>query len=353
VYLKGREMPVGFPAIIRSALLLCLLVSFSTLAQPSLVVSETEVWKIDPLGTIDRVDYDFGGPSLQASLRGTTGPLVSPDQKRIAFTRDNDLWILELGTMSSSRATKVGRPYTDKLAAVFVLLASWSADSRKVLYYIEKGETEDPDGPGPERELRKAPYGDHIYDLETQNSLANSLPGEFLAWLPDGDLLVKKGELENAQLMRVHPGDKTGRLVLSEPGDYGQVELSPDGKQLMARRGAEIVRIDLINGGMSTLAKGNWAEFQRPAYSPSGSHWSYLRQYPLNIRGRYGHELLADGVLVYRLDRDFSSYWIDDETLAILVYEWKATKKRAWILVDRKTGKEKLSKPITDGTGLK
>src|SRR5882762_7989627 len=111
-------MPVGFPAIIRFALLLCLLVSFSTLAQPSLVVSETEVWKIDPLGTIDHVDYDFGGPSLQASLRGTMG---------------------------STRATKVGRPYTDKLAAVFVWLASWSADSRKVLYYIEKGETEDPD----------------------------------------------------------------------------------------------------------------------------------------------------------------------------------------------------------------
>ncbi len=344
---------MGFPVIVRSALLLCLLVSFSAFAQPSLVVSQTEVWKIDPVGSIDRIDYDFGGPGLQASVQGTTGPLVSPDQKRIAFTRDNDLWILELATMSPTRATRVGRSYTNQLASVFVLLTSWSPDSRKILYYVEKGETEDPDSTGPERKLRKAPYGDHIYDLETQNSLATFLPGEFLAWLPDGDFLVKKGELESAQLMRVHPGDKTGLPVVAEPGDYGQVELRADGKQLMARRGPEIVRIDLVDGKMSVLAKGTWAEFQWPAYSPSGTHLSYLRQYPLNIRGRYGRELLIDGVSVYRLDKDFSCYWINDETLALLVYERNPTKKRAWILVDRKTGKEKLSKPVIEGGGSK
>jgi hypothetical protein len=326
-----------------------LLVSFSTFGQSSLVVTQKEVWKIDPAGTIDRVHYDFGGPRLQASVYGTTGPLVSPDQKRIAFTRGNDLWILELGTMSSTRATKVGRSYTDKLASVFVLLTSWSADSRKILYHIEKGETEDPDGPGPERQLRKAPYGDYIYDLKTLSSLATFLPGEFLGWLSDGDFLVKTGELDNAQLMHVHPGDKTGRLIVSEPGDYGQVNISPDGKQLIAGRGPEIVLIDLADGKMSMLAKGTWAEFQWPAYSPSGTHLSYMRQYRLNIPGLYGNELLIDGVSLYRLDKAFSSYWIDDETLALLVYERTPTKKRTWILLDRKTGKEKPSKLVSYG----
>lgn len=339
---------MGFPVIVRTAPILYLLAAFSAFAQSSLVVSQTEIWKIDPRGTINRVDYDFGGPRLQTSVHGTTGPLVSPDQKRIAFTRDNDLWILELATMSPTRATKVGRPHTNQLASVFVLLTSWSPDSRKILYYVEKGEIEDPDSTGPELKLRKAPYGDHIYDLEKQNSLATFLPGEFLAWLPDGDFLLKKGELENAQLMRVHPGDKAGRLVVSETGDYGQVKLSPDGKQLMASRGPEIVRINVVEGIMSVLAKGTWAEFQWPDYSPSGTHFSYLKQYPLSIRGLYGHQLMIDGVSVYRLDKDFSSYWIDDETLALLVYERSTTKKPTWILVDRKTGREILSKPVID-----
>jgi hypothetical protein len=305
-----------------------------------------EVWKIDPVGGIDRLDYDFGGPGQQASMQGTTGPLVSPDQKRIAFTRGNDLWVLDLATMSSTQATKVGRPYTSQLASVFVLITSWSSDSRKILYHVEKGETEDPDTAGPERKLRKAPYGDHIYDLETQNSLPTFLPGEFLAWLPGGDFLVKRGELGNAQLMRVHLGAKTGRLVVAEPGDYGQVELRPDCKQLMARRGTEIVRIDLVDGKMSVLAKGTWAEFQWPAYSPSGTHLSYLRQYPLSTPGWYGRELLVDGASVYRSDKDFSRYWIDDETLALLVYERNPTRKPTWILVDRKTGKARFSKTV-------
>src|SRR4029077_18223365 len=116
---------MGFRGIIRSALLLlCLPVGSSTFAQSSLVVSQTEVWRINPAGSIDRVDYEFGGPGLQVSVRGTTGPLVSPDQKRIAFTRDNDLWVLDLATMRPTRATKLGRPYTNQLASVFVLQTS-------------------------------------------------------------------------------------------------------------------------------------------------------------------------------------------------------------------------------------
>jgi hypothetical protein len=146
--------------------------------------------------------------------------------------------------------------------------------------------------------------------------------------------------------MRVHPGDKTGRLVVSEPGNYGQVEPNPDGKQLLASRGAEIVRIDVVNGTMSVLAKGAWAEFQRPAYSSSGTHLSYLRQYPLGTPGWYGRELLVDGATVYRSDKDFSCYWIDDDTLALLVFERDPAKKPTWILVDRKTGRERVSKPV-------
>jgi hypothetical protein len=124
------------------------------------------------------------------------------------------------------------------------------------------------------------------------------------------------------------------------------VKLRPGGKQIIARRGTEIVLIDLADGKTSGLAKGTRVEFQSPDFSPDGNHLSYLRQYPLSTPGWYGRELLVDGASVYRSDKDFSRYWIDDETLALLVYERNPTRKPTWILVDRKTGKARFSKTV-------
>jgi Dipeptidyl peptidase IV (DPP IV) N-terminal region len=324
-------------------LLVCLLVGPSVFAQTVLVVSENKVWKIDPHGPIDRVDYDFGGPGLQTSIHGTTGPVVSPDQKQIAFTRGNDLWVIELAGLKSMQATKVGQPATNQLASVFVLITSWSADSRKILYHVENGETDDPDSPSPERKVRKAPYGDYVYDLETRTSIRMFLPGEFRAWLLNGDFLVQTGDEKNEQLLSVHPGDKNGQPLTAEPGDYDQIEMNPNGQQILATRGAEIVLIALADGKTNVLAKGVWAEYQWPHFSPSGIHLSYLRQFPLSTRGWYGNELLVDGASRYRSDKDFSFYWINDDTLALMVYERDSTKKPAWVFLDWKSGTETAS----------
>ena len=331
--------------VVRTQLLLfCLLVGHSVFAQTVLVVSGLEVWKVDSRGAIDRFEYDFGGPGFQASAHGTTGPVVSPDQKRIAFTRGNDLAVLDLAGLRSIQATRVGVPATDQLASVFVLITSWSADSRKILYHVESGETDDPDSPAPERKVRKAPYGDYVYDIETRTSSRTFLPGDFRAWLPDGDVLVQAGEAKNEQLMRVHPGDKNGQL-LATAGNYDQVEVKPDGRQILATRDTEIVLIDLADGKTAILAKGVWAEYQWPHFSPSGTHLSYLREYPLSTPGWNGHELLVDGAPRYRSDKDFLFYWITDDTLALMVYERDSTKKPAWVLLDWTTGRERVSPP--------
>jgi hypothetical protein len=64
-------------------------------AQSSVVVWQNGVWNIGLKGDVGRFPYDFhNGPEYSASLQGVTGPLVSADQKVIAFTRENDLWIL-------------------------------------------------------------------------------------------------------------------------------------------------------------------------------------------------------------------------------------------------------------------
>lgn len=320
--------------------------------QSSLVVWKNEVWKIDPNGGAVRFPYDFhDSQEYAASLQGVTGPLVSANQKHIAFTRENDLWILELATMQAKRVTQVGRPYTKQLASVFVEITAWSADSRRILYHVESGETEDADGEAPPLKTRQAPFGFHIYELPSGKSAPTYINGVFEAWLPNGDLLVKEGEYQNARLIRVRPGEKSGAPLPTKPGDYSQVQLSPDGREMLAsvgdtKRGAEIVRIAIETGNLYSITKGKWAEFQWPGFSPSGNHLSYVRKFPNGERGRYGNELFIDGHLVYRSELPFRYYWIDEATLALLVHDWSAVDKRTWVVVDRETGKEKSSIPI-------
>lgn len=174
-----------------------------------------------------------------------------------------------------------------------------------------------------------------------------SIPGEFLAWIPGGDFLVKAGQLKNSQLMRVHPGDTRGQFVPTEPGDYWQVRIAPDGSRIVLRRGSEIALIGLSDGKTSVLANGIWAEFQFPTFSPSGNHVAYVRQFPLSTRGWYGHELFVDGTRAYRSDKDFSYYWVNDDVLAILAFERDRSKNPSWILIDRTTNQEKLSRPMS------
>jgi Tol biopolymer transport system component len=313
----------------------------SAFAQSVLVARQMEVWKINPNGPVTRLNFDFGGRAVQESVHGTTGPTVSPDQKNIAYVRGNDLWVLDVMGMRSSRVSNLGRPGTAQFASVFVMITSWSRDSQKILYYVESGETEDPDGTAPERKLWDVPYGAYIYEIATRKSFPTFVPGEFLAWLPGEDFLLKTDELDNSRLIRVHPGEKNAAPLPVDPGDYGQAELSPDGKRIAATRGSEIVLIDLDGGKMSSVANGAWAEYQWPAFSPSGNHLSYVRQYRLSEPGVYGNELIVDGQPIYRSDRGFSSYWINDETLALLLYDRSAAKQTTWILIDRKNGAEK------------
>jgi hypothetical protein len=351
------QEPAHGPRFARRCLLslIALVVSSAPVAfaQSSVVVWQNGVWNIDLKGDVRRFPYDFhNGPEYSASLQGVTGPLVSSDQKAIGFTRENDLWILELATMQAKRVTKLGRSYTKEFASVFVEITAWSADSRRILYHVASGEVEDVDGDAPPRKVRPVPYGFHIYELSTGKSTPAYMSGEYQAWLPNGDFLVKEGEFQNARLVRVRPGEKSGTALPINPGDYSQVHLGPDGREMLAfvgdtKRGAEIVRIDIAAGNLTSLAKGKWAEFQRPGFSPCGSHFSYVRQFPNDERGRYGNELFIDGRLVYRSGLSFTYYWIDEGTLALLVHDWSVPQKHTWIVIDHETGKEKSSTPMS------
>lgn len=79
--------------------------------------------------------------TLMASLLGTTAPTVSPDNKWIAFVRNQDLWLYETATQQVKRATSIGRPYTKVFASIEVLIVAWSRDGGRILIRTEPGET--------------------------------------------------------------------------------------------------------------------------------------------------------------------------------------------------------------------
>jgi hypothetical protein len=51
----------------------------------------------------------------------------------------------------------------------------------------------------------------------------------------------------------------------------------------------------------------------------------------------------TDGASKYRSDKDFSFYWINDDTLALMVDERDSTKNPTWVFLYWKSGRESVS----------
>lgn len=313
------------------------------------------VWTMGIGRSIVQFGYDFGEGPFVSSIEGTTRPLVSPDQTHVAFSRENDLWILDLKTKKSVRATHLGRPETSTLAAVRVLVSLWASDGSKILYRVMPGFPADLEGEGPELKERKAKYGMYIYDLERSTSRPVKVPGEVRAWLPGGDFIVKAqtGDSFAGKLMRFHPGEPQGRgkVISDHSDDYVQLEVNPDGQRILTligdtRTGAQLIEIDLRTNTSSTIAKGKFAEVQWGKYSPTGKRISYVRGNALRCDG-HGDELVVDGKTVFSMREPFYTYWIDDDTIALFVVDLSTKAKHEWVLIDLKSGTERSRTPIS------
>ncbi len=236
----------------------------ATQTSPSTLVARlARVWRAYADGRIEQLPYSFPERGNESAHYGSTYPLPSNDQRHIAFGRDNDLWLLDVGTGSVTQATHVGRPYTAGQASVFVLVTAWSSDSRRLLYHVMAGETEDPEGRSPELEVRAAEYGFHIYDMESGESQSIDIPGEYLAWLPSGDFLLTMTDSlpPDGQLFRLGAEDGDLALVTSQRGWFLQADRSPDGNLLLVSIGrrvagrtmSQIVEVDVTTGAVQEV----------------------------------------------------------------------------------------------------
>src|SRR5262249_28609218 len=140
------------------------------------------VYRISPQGQITSFHLPEN-EEIWFSVVGGIGPVISRDERWIAFTKDNDLWLYNTRTQTKRRATRVGRPYAKKFASVLALVVSWSADSTRVLIKVTPGDTEcvDCDDRG-DWKPRKANYGYFAYSVSNGALSKVHLPDDFAVW---------------------------------------------------------------------------------------------------------------------------------------------------------------------------
>lgn len=298
-----------------------------------LVPDNATVWQVSGNGAIVRLPHSFMSMKEDSGMHFSVFPELSPDQKRIAFVQDNDLWIYEVAKRKATKLTSVGRPQDEQYASVFVSISTWSPDSRKILYRVLGGPTEPQgDAIGPKVKERPGPYGTYVYDLDqgTSDSLVVSSGNLEPVWLPNGQFLVIHGgptssQLDN-ELHRYDPATRRSTPVTTQTAWYGRPVLSPDGRWIVVHAGqkpegtlrSQLWRIDLTSGEVTRVTPlGRWGEYQRPALSPGQGRLAYHWQQTYDRHSKKGI-VVANGRELYPHEGIARVFWIDDDTIAVL-----------------------------------
>lgn len=284
--------------------------------------SHSKVFRVFSNGQVDAV---FPPTSAQNG-KEIAQVEISPTQQFIAYSLQEDIWLYDVVKKTTTRVTQVGKPYTKKLASVYAHIKRWSADGSKILYSVNAGETEDPEGYEPNRIKRQAQYGVYAFNVQTRRSTPVSFPREEVddsAWLANGDFIF----IENDRVVRYDPTTKISTVISSKlVGLNGwQVDVSRDETQMVftvdassRMKNSALVKLDIANGKSTALTKnGSWAEFQFPKFSPSGRKVSYEHRVGSSATHLPIVELVVDGRAIYSFEGNLRYYWVNESTLVL------------------------------------
>jgi hypothetical protein len=284
-----------------------------------------KVWRVFSDGKVQGV---FPPPGQNSGEQhAITQIAISPQQRKIAYVQNNDLWVYDLVSQKASRLTTVGKPYTKTLASVEVITEHWSPDENRILYSVIGGDTEDPEGDRPDLKVRPAAYGTYIVELKSGQSKPIRFPagiGRVTAWLNNGDFLFQT--IDNI-ISRFDPRSGVTTPILKKPLGLGQLDISHDGLQMLATadpsermRSSLLVQHDLQTGTVAALTPlGKWAEFQRPKFSPGGTRIAYFHITGLGATRHPITEVVIDNKAIYTFEGNGRLFWIDESTVALLV----------------------------------
>ncbi len=353
-----------------TVILFILLTAGMTVAAPDSIVfvastsigrEAPAIYRVGSDGSIDKIALeadDFGG----GLAHGMRRPVPSPDQKKIAFTIDGELWIHDLEYGSTIPVTDVAQPADPPWKSVFVTIKGWSPDSRRVIYRIGGDDTFVLCNHGePPLKPRDAPFGFYVYDVENMKSRAldELNPADYLmigheAWLRDGSFLltspapadtnefpVKPRKISRfvppshgGNFFRVSGDASNSSFVGSIDGTASQPALS-DGHTHLAFTGSftdedgksftQIAEIDLRDGTVRRLAPRNrWDHsHQGPQYRPGGADAAFVATTRLclgeNCEQRANQYSVVVGGKSYGSCSQGIRYdWVNEETVVVL-----------------------------------
>ncbi len=282
------------------------------------------VFRVYSSGKFDRV-FPPSNEKPIVKPDGIEEVLISPTQQKIAFCKNNDLWVYDVSNNVSAQLTHIGKSATKQFDSVDVLLVRWSDDESKILFRVLRGFTDSP-------KERPAQYGLLFYDLKTSKvgrALPNTIKDEsFLAWLVNGNLLLKDGH--NIGQYDIAAGRNSTIFTTSGGYEIGQEDLTRDEQWITftqvdnSQQTSQLFRLNLQTGKSSAITdKGNFAEYQSPIFSPSGKKIIY--EHESNAKPNYSgppttpkSDLVIDGKNVYSFEGYRKIYWIDESTLVLI-----------------------------------
>jgi hypothetical protein len=308
-------------------LLLVALTSFvvsplSAETESTLVVGFPDIGTVSRVyidGRIERIEIPGSQPRGGSVAYGSDLPSPSPDNKYIAFVRDNELWILDVQQRTTR---KIAPAQNEKTKIDGMSITAWSWDSRLLLYYLQPLLRPDASHQQIVGSMISADAANfRIYDLNSAETEQVTLPGRFAAWLSDRSLILIPTQGKAWQpLWRWRSRQESPEVFVSEKASYSQLRTSRDGSTVMAvahfkHDTSEIVKIDVSSRKLTRIVPvGSYAQYQLPTLSPSGRRLGYLLRRG-DDKGVSVGDLIVDGKAVARYTQWPQFDWINEEVV--------------------------------------
>ena len=300
--------------LLAAALLPCAL-----FVQTSSSMSAPAVWRVCADGRVERIPgtFDTVGGDL---WRGTTDPVPSPDQGRLAFLAGGQIRVRDLDTGEERAVTALDDPQS----RYRLRITAWAPDSKFLLYHVAAPL------PPPSRDECAVLHDDHpvefrLHDLVSGDDRRLEIPPRHgvRAWLPNGSMLLEDLAPSGHAWVTWKPGEGAGHRV-GPFGHCGPVVAHGSGRLLAAcledgRGPGRIFSIRLSDGAVepASFACG-WGTLWWPSLSPGG-RISFV-QNRRTARGDIdlSRLIVEDNVRFTCSGGEVGTYrWIGDEAIAL------------------------------------